>query len=206
MLHQSETYREVIVEPANSWKELALVFTAVLIITRVFFLQESEQNLLLQEYQKLDTNLTDRERPLYQALVSSQNEIIMMWQESGGWPTIELLNEEGIPPFASDLMPGNLKKFKWVRYDRGPWVDYLGTAPVEAANLPTVLLRIMNLHADFHPHPHPGRDYDPDQNAVVQIWMHPEKDQHYPGMRLPERGWFWIISPASPVLSSKSKL
>nr|MBF0222242.1 hypothetical protein [Desulfobulbaceae bacterium] len=205
---ESERCREFIVEPANSWKESAWVlvvvaFLLLLAFARVAFLPEAKQNLSLQPYQRLDTTLTDLERPIYQAFLSSQNEIIMPWQDSGSWPDVELLNSEAIPPFALDFMPGDLRSYSWVKYDRGPWVDYWGTSASKESSLPSAILRVINLHADFHPHPHPGKDYDPDQQAAVQIWIHPESGQRYPGMRLAEQGWFWIVSPSSPVLIEK---
>lgn len=205
---ESEIYREVIIGPANSWKEAAWVSVVVAILlllafARVAFLPEAEQSLSLQPYQRLDTTLTDTERSIYQAFLSSQNEIIQLWQQSGGWPSVELLDSEAMPPFASDFMPGNLKKYKWVRFDRGPWVDYLGISTLDVSTMPSAILRVINLHADFHPHPHPGKDYDPDQQAAVQIWIHPESGQRYPGMRLAERGWFWIVSPAFSALTEK---
>ena len=137
---------------------------------------------------------------MYQSLLAAQGEIDFLWNESQQWPTAELLAQEGIPPFADDLLPTTLSGYSWKTYDRGPWVDYIGHKQGSDNNEISILLRTINLHADFHPHPHPGIDYDPNQKIASQIWFHPLNKQRYPGMQLAERGWFWILSPDDPVL------
>jgi len=201
----ARTFREVLVEPADSKREILyvagfLVILLLLATARIAFLQKAGNQISLQPYQRLDTTLNDAERTMYQALLSSQQEIVRLWEKSGIWPTVEQLDEEGIPPFATDLMPGKLSGYTWVMHDRGPWVDYIAVGPEEDKTMPSVLLRIINLHADFHPHPHPGKDYDPGQKAAVQIWINPESLQKYPGMMLAEHGWAWILSPDDPIL------
>jgi hypothetical protein len=159
----------------------------------------------MRSYHRLDTSLNDTERTIYQAFLSAQNDLLLLWEAKGEWPTVELLDEEGIPPFARDLMPGALQGYRWQAYNRGPWVDYLGVNMEEGDNMPSALLRIINLHADFHPHPHPGIDYDPNQRAAIQIWLHPVDRQKYAGMQLAEYGWSWIVSPDDPSLTVPDK-
>jgi hypothetical protein len=33
------------------------------------------------------------------------------------------------------------------------------------------------------------------------VWFFPEAQRAYPGERLPEAGWFWIVHPDDPVLT-----
>jgi len=159
----------------------------------------------MEPYHRLDTTLDDNERLLYQACRAADNDIVALWQEKGKWPTVAELDEDGIPPFAVDLMPGVLAGFKWKTYDRGPWVDYLG---LDSANekMPSVILRIIDLHAGYHPHPHPGIDYDPNQKVALQVWMQPKSGQPYVGMQLIQNGWFWVVSPDAPFLKVANKL
>lgn len=206
MPQTSLTYREVIVRPMNSWREAAWILgviavIALLIIVRISLLPGQSTMLFMQPYHRLDTNLNDTERTIYQAILAAQNDILLLWETGGNWPQVELLDEEGIPPFAADMMPGALQGYSWKAYDRGPWVDYLGINLQEEDNMPSALLRIINLHADYHPHPHPGTDYDPNQKAAIQIWLHPEDRQKYAGMQLAEYGWSWIVSPDDPSLT-----
>lgn len=202
-------YREIVVSPGNSWREAvyllaAFALLALLSFIRVELLPAKTPNMPQQSYHRLDTNLNDTERTIYQAMRSSQTEVMLLWESAeGAWPAVSLLHEEGIPPFAVDLVPGALKEYTWTMYDRGPWVDYLGVSAQKAAGGPSALMRLINLHADFHPHPHPGLDYDPEQRGAVQIWLHPENGQLYAGMQLAERGWAWIVSADDPVLARK---
>jgi len=206
----STTYREVIVQPLNSSREAAwlLGFIGLLVLlvaVRVLLLPQQDVPLFMQSYHRLDTSLDDTERTLYQALLASRNDILLLWETREEWPSSALLDEEGVPPFAADMMPGALQGYSWTTYNRGPWVDYLGVNPQEGENMPSALLRVINLHADFHPHPHPGIDYDPDQKVAFQIWMHPRGNQKYAGMQLAEFGWSWIVSPDDPSLTVQAK-
>ena len=210
LMPQTATYREVVVRPMSSWREAAWVLgiiaiIALLVSVRILMLPEEESRLFMRSYHRLDTSLNDTERTIYQALLSAQNDLLLLWETKGEWPSVELLDEEGIPPFARDLMPGALQGYRWQAYNRGPWVDYLGVNMQEEDNMPSALLRIINLHADFHPHPHPGKDYDPDQKAAIQIWLHPADRQKYAGMQLAEFGWSWIVSPDDPSLTVPDK-
>jgi len=206
----SATYKEVVVQPLNSWREAAWLLGAIALIIlfvafRILLLPQQDVPLFMKSYHRLDTDLNDTERTLYQALLASRNDIQLLWETKGEWPSSSLLNEEGIPPFAADMMPGPLQGYSWTTYNRGPWVDYLGVNPQEGESMPSALLRVINLHADFHPHPHPGIDYDPNQKVAFQVWLHPRGGQKYAGMQLAEFGWSWIVSPDDPSLRIPDK-
>lgn len=203
----TDRFRHIIVPPLDGRRESlgllgAIVVICLLVGLRLFLLPDNSTLLFLQPYHRLDNTLSAKERVLYQTLLAAQGEIVYLWQESKKWPTAEFLAAEGIPPFATDLVPPVLTGYNWTTHDRGPWVDYLGHDQKGSENAPSVLLRIIDLHADFHPHPHPGKDYDPNQMTALQIWLHPKNNQRYAGMQLFERGWFWIISPKDPLLSA----
>lgn len=200
----------VIVPPLNGRREalgLAAAIAAICLIValRVSLLNSQTSIQFMEPYHRLDNTLNNQERSLYQTLLTAQGEITYLWEENKTWPTANFLGQEGIPPFAESLLPANLKGYTWETYDRGPWVDYIGHDESGTENSPSFLLRTIDLHAKFHPHPHPGKDYDPDQTTASQIWFHPLNNQHYPGMQLAERGWFWIISPDDPILSVTPK-
>jgi len=90
-------------------------------------------------------------------------------------------------------------KLQWVSYDGGSWVDYLGTDPT-GDNRVSYILRLIDLHGSYHPHPHPGIDYDPELTVAVQVWIYYEGGRFYPGERLTEAGWIWLLSPSDPIL------
>jgi len=205
----SDHPHQIIVAPLGAKREAlglacAIGVICLLVGLRGFFLASNTTPLLLQSHHRLDSTLNAKERLLYQSLLAAQGEIIYLWQENGAWPSAELLAQEFIPPFAEEFLPAHVHGYTWKTYDRGPWVDYIAERPQGQDDDPSLLLRVINLHADFHPHPHPGKDYDPNQQAACQIWFHPQNLQRYAGMQLAERGWSWIIAPDDPILSMES--
>jgi hypothetical protein len=203
-------YCEIVVQPLDGKREalgvIAVIIAVCLIVgARLLLLPDSNVSLFMKPYHRLDNTLSELERPMYQALLAAQGEIDFLWEENQTWPTAKLLAKNDIPPFADDLLPASLAGYTWKTYDRGPWVDFIGQREAPGNIDTTILLRSINLHADFHPHPHPGIDYDPNQKIAHQIWFHPQSNQRYPGMQLAERGWFWILSPDDPVLKVKDE-
>jgi hypothetical protein len=202
-----DEFQQIIVPPRDGKREMlgllgAIAAICLLVALRLLLLPDNSSFPFKQPYHRLDNTLSPQERLLYQTLLAAKGEIIYWWQKNATWPNVELLAQEGVPPFAADLLPPLLEGYTWTTHDRGPWVDYLGHAQSGTTAGPSVLLRIIDLHADFHPHPHPGKDYDPKEKTAVQIWMHPLNQQAYAGMQLYERGWFWIVSPGDPALGS----
>ncbi|MCZ7585984.1 MAG: hypothetical protein M5R36_23150 [Deltaproteobacteria bacterium] len=101
-----------------------------------------------------------------------------------------------MPPFDQELLPGGLRGFVWKENDGGSWVDYAATRDDSTS----FILRVIDLHEKYHPHPHPGIDYDPRMRLAVQVWIYEEPNRAYPGERLPEAGWIWVVTPDDPSL------
>jgi hypothetical protein len=155
----------------------------------------------LKAYQRRDTVLTGQQPVLYRTLLSIVDEVVALHDQQGTWPDVEFLEKEHVPPFDNSFLPVALKGYVWSYHEGDSWVDYFGQNPQPpssdaGAHEPTsFLLRIIDLHSENHPHPHPGVDYDPDIRFVGQVWNYPAK-RPYPGERVVELGWKWIVGPS----------
>jgi hypothetical protein len=193
-----------VVAPLNARRETIGVLIAVelivlLMVFRFVLVSDEEHLQYLQPHQQLDTMLTGTQRSLYQTLLSAITDIEFLWDQQGQWPEIALLKQEEVPPFAPEFLPSALQAYTWTRYAQGTWVDYLGNNPMDS-NAHSFILRVIDLHADYHPHPHPGQDYDPNQRLAVQLWVYPEPIKSYPGERITEANWWWVMSSDDPSL------
>jgi len=200
----SHSIKEVIVPPLDSKREtvgvlLVIELVVLLMALRFYFIAGNEAPQYIKPYQRLDTILVGTQRTLYNTLISSVSEIELLRNREDNWPKESLLEMEGIPPFADAFLPKELQDYNWVCYDGETWVDYIGNSPTNPEAY-SFILRVINLHADYHPHPHPGRDYDPNQRLAVQVWIYPEPTRTYPGERLSEDSWWWVVSPDDPSL------
>ncbi len=200
----SHSIKESIVPPLDAKREtvgllLAIEFIVVLMALRFFLISGTEAPQYIMPYQRLDTILTGTQRTLYQTLLSSVSDIEFLRNREGQWPEEDLLNIEDVPPFAGAFLPKELQDYNWLSYGGETWVDYIGNNPGDPEAL-SFILRVIDLHADYHPHPHPGLDYDPNQKVAVQVWIYPEPTRLYPGERLPEANWWWVVSPNDPIL------
>ena len=200
----THSIKERIVSPLNATREtmgvlLTIELIVLLMALRFFLISGSEAPQYMRSYQRPDTILSGTQRTLYQTLLSSVSEIEFLRDREGQWPKEELLEVEDIPPFAGAFLPKELQDYTWFGYDGETWVDYIGNNP-EDPKAHSFILRVIDLHADYHPHPHPGLDYDPNQKVAVQVWIYPESTRHYPGERLPEANWWWVVSPDDPLL------
>ena len=194
-----------IVAPLDAKRETIGVLVAIelivlLMIVRFVLVSGGEQLQYLFPYQRLDTILIGTQRSLYQTLISSVAEIEFLRDQQGQWPGVEELKMEDVPPFAPAFLPSALQAYNWSRYDGGTWVDYLGNNP-EDPEAHSFILRVIDLHAEYHPHPHPGKDYDPNQKLAAQLWVYPEPTRSYPGEYLTEANWWWVMSPDDPALT-----
>ena len=202
---QGEETRKVRIHPKNAKKEstyLVLAIAAIisLMILRFALAGGEGEMLFFRPYQKLDDTLAASEKTLYQTLLASVEEIVDLRDTEGMWPEAALLEMEMIPPFANQFLPKQLRGYVWEEHDGNSWVDYIGQDPTKQQKV-TFIFRLIDLHAEYHPHPHPGSDYDPNQRVAVQIWTFAETARPYPGERLPEAGWFWIVRADDPILS-----
>ena len=196
----------MVVRPASVRREtLGLVLALLLIVGGMalrFSLAETDAaTRYLRPYQKLDNLLTGPDRALFQSLLAAVPEIVDIRDEEGQWPEAELLEMDAIPPFDDSFLPPDQRGCVWSSSDGLTWIDYLGNTEVEGRKY-AFILRIIDLHADYHPHPHPGLDYDPTMRVATQVWIYPQPDRPYPGERLPEAGWWWVVTPDDPSLSA----
>ena len=200
----SNSINDLTVPPLDAKREtvgvlLVIELIVLLMALRFFMISGTETPQYMRHYQRLDTMLMGRQRTLYQTLLSSVPEIEFLRDREGQWPEKVLLEMEEVPPFAAVFLPKELQHYSWVSYNSESWIDYLGTNPTDPKTH-SFILRVIDLHADYHPHPHPGIDYDPNQKVAVQVWIYPESSRPYPGERLPEANWWWVVSPDDPIL------
>lgn len=190
---------------ADDWRReaafvgLAIGLVLLAVALRLALIAGESGGPILRPYQRLADTLPQRTQTLYRTLNSATGDIIDLRNLDGVWPEADLLALEVVPPFDPALVPEDLRDIVWVGYDGGAWIDYLGfdrdaTEPV------SMILRMIDLHAGYHPHPHPGIDYDPDLLVTHQIWVYADEVEAYPGERLPEAGWQWVLSADDPLL------
>lgn len=192
-----------------TWLLAALAVLLAVMAGRGYLLRDAEPALALQPYQKLTDGLPAPERTVLRALHAAVGDVRTLRDFDGFWPEASLLADDGVPPFAQAFLPEAARGHVWASYDGGAWVDYLGAAGRRAgegtgagADL-SYILRLIDLHAGYHPHPHPGVDYDPAQPIAVQVWTTPGA-AGYPGERLPEAGWFWRLDADDPLLKRQT--
>lgn len=196
--------RTVHIRPASRVPETVgvLVFVAVvatLMTWRVSLIERDIDTPSLAAYQRLDTGLDATTQLVFRTLLAAVGDVGDLREIHGQWPEARDLADALVPPFAAELMPVDLARLQWVAYDGGTWVDYLGVGDGVAGDA-TYLLRVIDLHGGYHPHPHPGVDYDPNRLTAAQVWVYDEPGRHYPGERLPEAGWAWILRPGDPIV------
>ena len=185
------------------WVGVLAVLILGAMALRFASLASQPQAVPLKPYQRLDAELSAAQHLVYRSLLSSTSDVEDLRALEGQWPEAALLEEEGIAPFADDSMPAPVDGLQWVSYDGGTWVDYLGT-DTEGNNRVSYILRLIDLHGGYHPHPHPGIDYDPELTLAAQVWVYDEGGRFYPGERLPEAGWIWLLSRFDPILGEQS--
>lgn len=205
--------REVVVQPVSARREaiglLAAIAVVVLLMAiRFSFLGGAGDQEALLSCQRPDTVLKGQQPTLYRSLVGVMSEVVDLREKEGKWPDIEKLRNENIPPFDATFMPPALKKYVWSKHGDGAWVDYYGenpsaddVGPASYEGAPFVL-RIIDLHSDSHPHPHQGKDGDPKNRFVSQIWTYQSK-RPYPGDNPADASWKWIVRPNDPARSEK---
>ncbi|MDP8225874.1 MAG: hypothetical protein P9L99_21110 [Candidatus Lernaella stagnicola] len=196
-----------IVEPLASRRETFFVLAAICVIVLLMALRFAavggdDKTQYIRPYQRLDSILSGKQRTLYQSMLASTEDVIELREREGQWPEAALLEIETVPPFDEKFLPPSLRGLTWTEHDGNSWVDYIGQDPNQddQENI-TYILRVIDLHAEYHPHPHPGLDYDPNQKVAVQVWVFPQPARPYPGERLPEAGWWWVVGPNDPSLS-----
>ncbi len=211
-------YKEVFVVPLAARREAMglCIMIAVIIALMVFRFSHVagiKTNEIMKSYQRMDRVLEDQDPIMYRSLLSVVGEMTDLREDEGKWPSIDFLKEESIPPFANDFLPTGLKGYKWTIHDNGNWVDYYGVnlekaKAAKAKEEPepvTFILRIIDLQAGEHPHPHAGSDQNKKDKYSSQVWLSTETED-YPGEDVQKRGWKWIISATDSTLIKGKKI
>ncbi len=200
-------YREVLVSPLAAGREaLALLVVIGLIILlmgiRFSLIAPKNSKESPKTYQLSDLNLKNQAPTLYRALLGGVGDILYLREEKGSWPDVDLLQEEGLPPFAGNMLPAGLRGFVWELHESAGWVDYYGINTEIAKGQGgdplqnSFILRIINLKNGEYQYPYCRQEKNPATNYSSQIWMNPQKTD-YPAGALVKRGWKWIMSAES---------
>ncbi|MBZ0270475.1 hypothetical protein K8I61_00450 [bacterium] len=191
--------REVIVKSPRGAIEGGLVFAVLTMIATAAFVRQatlsgSSEPLFLRPYQRLTTASPNNAVRLFELLSNAAQDAADM-SGAGRFPSIDELRKAGVPPYDESTLAADLRGFAPHETHQPSWADYRfvrGDAGF--------ILRIIDLHAEYHPHPHPGIDYDPDRRYTYQIWWSGGTRPDDPGERLPEAGWIWIVTPDDPTI------
>jgi hypothetical protein len=172
-------------------------------VLRFNSIPRNKNEVVLKNYQELFQSLDTLDQAVYRSLSASVADIVDMTGQIGQWPESILLEDAHVPPLAKGYLPAPADDLIWISYDGGTWVDYLGHDSSGRMSV-SYILRLIDLHGSYHPHPHPGVDYDPNQAVAVQVWRYPVAQRPYPEERLPEAGWRWIVQEDDPLWRSGS--
>lgn len=207
----AKKYREVLVVPLAARREamiLALVIGLIVLLMAYRFSMFSSEGTTdsMRPYQLIDLKLKNQAPALYRSLLGSVQDILDLREEEGQWPDIALLQSEALPPFANNYLPVGLRGYVWQQFTGEGWVDYFGVNADAAQEEQqgkdplenSFILRIIDLQSTKHPHPHFGQHDGQTKRFSAQIWLNP-KTTDYPGEKLVEKGWKWVVSQgASP--------
>ena len=205
-------YREVVVASHPAGRETVYLLLAILVILllmalRFSLLDKGEDRKGLKSYQIADIRLKSQAPALYRALAGSARDILFLHEDEGSWPDVEDLRQEGIPPFAPELLPAGLRGFHWEIHQSPGVVDYFGVNRQEspAANQASrasdplknsFLLRIIDVQSSEHPYPYCQGAAEEASRYSIQVWVNPQITD-YPVSGPIQRGWKWVVSPGS---------
>ena len=204
-----QKYREVLVQPKAARREALLLLGVIALIIllmglRFSWISSKETHTRTVSYQINNLHLKAQAPVMYRALLGVVVDIVDLRAEAGGWPDIDTLKDEALPPFANVFLPVGLRGFAWERHEGKGWVDYFGINATAVSEKKeggdplenSFILRIIDLRSTKHPHPHFGKDSSERMRFTAQIWMNP-KIVAYPGETLVERGWKWIVAKST---------
>jgi hypothetical protein len=196
----SEALRTVVVRPDNGARESYWVLQAIVVIAIGSTLAAASRRAppgtpeSLALYQKLFREQPGPVQRVYRDLVSGLEDAMRLRTPKDGWPSVETLRAEFVPPFRGN---GELR---WELRRKAGIVNYLGV-PKEGSPSPAFLLLIQeNI-------PHPGTPVldefhrkAPDGSLLhVGIWIHSAAPSVSEVLVVPERqGWTEIVTGAPP--------
>lgn len=198
----SGVLRERLVRARDDTVETSLVAVTVLIVVAALGLRAAPALLErtgrdgLAFYQTAELGLTGDAALLYRTLSAAVSDVTALREQTGRWPQPSALAAAGVPPFAAATLPGALRGTIWVGYDGGSWIDYYGQSLAPGGG--AIVLRVIDPHAQNHPHPRPNTAYDPALKTAAQVWWFAERPAKYPGERLMDAGGRWIVRVSQP--------
>lgn len=93
----------------------------------------------LLPYQVLFRDLPSAEQRVFRAMQEGSVEAVRLRAQASGWPTVQALADEGIPPFAAD--PLDRAKLRWAANSEGLTTNYVGV-PADPASSPAFLILV----------------------------------------------------------------
>ena len=141
---------------------------------------------------------------MYRALCSVVADILDIYQEEGRWPDVKELQQEELPPFARQFLPGGLKGYTWAEHVGAGRVDYFGVNSQlpDAKNkvsdplTDSFVLRIIDLQEPGHPFPFAESDRESQRRFAWQVWIYPGHTSYPSSGDLISSGWKWILNAA----------
>jgi hypothetical protein len=195
-VEQSEI-RTVLVRPEDGTRETYAVIQGTVLLAIVSLLVGSalggapEAAQVVAPYQRL---FRDEPAPLqrtYRDLLSGLEDALRLRGPKGEWPSVQILREELVPPFA-----GADPDYRWELRQKAAVLNYLGI-PAPGSGKPVFLLLVQQGI------PHPGtaaldefHRKGPDGSLLhVGVWTHPNPEVDRGVIFVPEReGWTEIIT------------
>lgn len=149
----------------------------------------------LLPYQTLVSDADGPAQRMFRALQEGLLEAERGRTALGGWPAIDTLAEQGIPPFASDPTARG-PAYRWTLTRRGTFINYRGTP--SAADAPAWLLHIQEPYPGAPPDPSPEDEehHRLPGNFVlhVSVWTHADAAGLSPALvQVPQaEGWIQL--------------
>ncbi|MEM8931664.1 MAG: hypothetical protein AAGE94_10830 [Acidobacteriota bacterium] len=191
-----------IVRPRHVWREtlviaLLIANLGLVVAMRAHALRDRPRTGL-GPFEVAIGTLPDVVRTAARTLEAAAGDVVVPVRTGGGWPDVETLAADWVPPFASRLLPPELRSLQFAVADQAPaWIDFAGRPSAADTDLGAFVLRIVDRDAEVdpfrHPHPHEPRRSPDDPRFEVQVWHHDDEAAPYPGVDLRPIGWRHVI-------------
>jgi hypothetical protein len=125
-------------------------------------------------YQVLFRDLPSPEQRVFRAMQEGVSEAVRLRADAGTWPAVEAMADEGIPPFAADVL--DRSGLRWERRQEGLVTTYAGR-PSRGGDLPAFLILVVEPAPGAGEQPAPVLDEEHQQlrdGTVVHVtyWKH----------------------------------